>query len=176
MDVVVERNAVVVVAGIPGAGKTTLIDRAVDRTSAVVLDTDDRRRAGGPSRRKSVRVARHYYGIVSAVVRRTDLPVVVHSRGTTVLARRMVAGLAHLRGRPAHLVLLMATHAEAVDGQRRRGRTIARDEMTTHVERFAGLVADRETTARREGWATITVLDRANAAQVGRIGRGPSAG
>ena len=176
MDVVVEPDSVVVVAGIPGAGKTTLIDRAVDRTSAVVLDTDDRRRAGKASRWKCVRVARHYHGIVSAVLRRRDITVVVHSRGTTVLARRLVAALAHLRGRPAHLVLLVATPTEAVDGQRRRGRTVASGEMITHVDRFAGLVADREATARREGWASVTVLDRADAARVRRIGRSPSAG
>ena len=37
-------DAVVVVAGVPGAGKTTLIRRAVDREAARVVDTDDRRR------------------------------------------------------------------------------------------------------------------------------------
>ena len=40
-------DAVVVVAGVPGAGKTTLIRRAVDRDVARVVDTDDRREAGG---------------------------------------------------------------------------------------------------------------------------------
>lgn len=37
-------DAVVVVAGVPGAGKTTLIRRAVDREVTRVVDTDDRRR------------------------------------------------------------------------------------------------------------------------------------
>jgi adenylate kinase len=39
-------DAVVVVAGVPGAGKTTLIRRAVDRREVRVVDTDDRRAEG----------------------------------------------------------------------------------------------------------------------------------
>jgi predicted kinase len=170
MDLDIEPDAVVVVAGVPGAGKTTLIDRAVDRTRAVVLDTDDRRREGRASRWKTVRVAGHYRRILTAVLLRRSIPVVVHSRGTTAFARRLVAALARLRNRPAHLVLLVAAADEAADGQLRRGRTIPPGEMDAHIERFAGLVAGHGAVARREGWASVTVLDREGAAEVRRIG------
>lgn len=170
MDLNVEPDAVVVVAGIPGAGKTTLIDRAVDRTHTVVVDTEDRRRAGRASRWPAVRVADHYRRILTAVLLRSDVPVVVHSRGTTASARRLIATLAHLRNRPAHLVLLMAATGDAVDGQLRRGRTVPSAEMDAHNERFARLVAERGAAARREGWSSVTVLNRAEAAEVRRIG------
>ena len=108
MDLAYEHDAVVVVAGVPGAGKSTLIRRAVDRTAAAVVDTDDERSAAGGDGS----YARHYGRIAAAVL--GARPVVVHSRGT-VGTRRAVALLARLRGRPAHLLLLDAT-------ARRRGR------------------------------------------------------
>jgi hypothetical protein len=92
-------NAVVVVAGLPGAGKSTLIARAVDRSVVRVVDTDDQRRDGG--RASNVR---HYGHIVTAVWGRR--PVVIHSRGTLGTLRRAITLLSSLRGRPAHLILL----------------------------------------------------------------------
>jgi hypothetical protein len=44
-------DAVVVVAGVPGAGKTTLIRRAVDPATVRIVDTEDRRDAGRAARR-----------------------------------------------------------------------------------------------------------------------------
>ena len=55
-------NAVVVVAGLPGAGKTTLIRRATSRP-AIVVDTDDQRRRGGQAS-----YVRHYGHIAEAVL------------------------------------------------------------------------------------------------------------
>jgi GTPase SAR1 family protein len=124
-------NAVVVIAGIPGAGKSTLIRRVVDRSTARVVDTDDQRRDGGRAS-----YVRHYAHIVTAVWGRR--PVVIHSRGTLGTLRRAITLLSSLRGRPAHLILLDA---------RARGR---------------GGPAG----ARREGWRSVTVLDRASAAQI----------
>jgi GTPase SAR1 family protein len=94
-------NAVVVIAGIPGAGKSTLIRRVVDRSTARVVDTDDQRRDGGRAS-----YVRHYAHIVTAVWGRR--PVVIHSRGTLGTLRRTITLLSSLRGRPAHLILLDA--------------------------------------------------------------------
>ncbi|WP_354702398.1 hypothetical protein DSM112329_02756 [Paraconexibacter sp. AEG42_29] len=170
MEMRVEPDAVLVVAGVPGAGKTTLIDRAVDRAATTVVDTDDRRREGRASRYKPVRVAGHYRRIVAAILLRRGAPVVVHSRGTTTLARRAFPLLARVRGRPAHLVLLTVSTEAALAGQRQRGRIIPGREMRGHIERFGAVVADPERLARREGWASVTVLDRERASALARIG------
>jgi hypothetical protein len=151
-------DAVVVVAGVPGAGKTTLIRRAVDRDAVRVVDTDDRREAGAPRR---LLYAGHYTRIAGALVGRR--PAVIHSRGTHPAARRAIAALAALRGRPAHLVMLDAERDEAEAGQRARGRTLAAGEMDRQIARWRRLMARRP---RHEGWASVTVLDRPRAAGV----------
>jgi GTPase SAR1 family protein len=148
-------DAVVVVAGVPGAGKTTLIRRAVDRDVARVVDTDHRPRRG------RLLYVGHYARIVAAVAGRS--PVVIHSRGTQPAARRALAALAAVRGRPAHLVMLDADRSEAESGQRARGRAVAREEMDRQVARWRRLMARRPAD---EGWASVVVLDRAQAARV----------
>jgi AAA domain len=157
-------DAVVVVAGMPGAGKTTLIRRAVDRVGARVVDTDDHRRAPGP-----FRYLAHYARILAAVAGRR--PVVIHSRGTHAGPRRGIAVLAALRGRPAHLIMVDAERAEAEAGQRARGRTVGRAEMDRQARRWRRLVAARPS---GEGWASVTVLDRRTAAAIGAIEFAPA--
>ena len=152
-------NAVVVVGGLPGAGKSTLIRRAVDRSAVRVVDTDDQRRDGG--RASNVR---HYGHSGSAVWGRR--PVVIHSRGTLGTLRRAITLLSSLRGRPAHLILLDAPREAAEAGQRRRGRMVARSRMDREVARWARL---RRRGVRGEGWRSVTVLDRPSAAQVERL-------
>jgi adenylate kinase family enzyme len=150
-------NSVVVVAGLPGAGKSTLIRRAVDRSAVRVVDTDDQRRAG---RRASY--VRHYAHILAAV--RGRQPVVIHSRGTLGTLRRMITLASSLRGRPAHLILLDAPRAEAEDGQRLRGRRVSQAKMDREAARWARLL--EHGVPRRERWASVTVLDRPSAAGV----------
>jgi predicted kinase len=159
-------DAVVVVAGVPGAGKTTLIRRAVDRGVARVIDTDDRREAG----RRRLLYAGHYARIVAAVA--SGRPVVIHSRGTHPAARRAIAALATLRGRPAHLVMLHAEREEAEAGQRTRGRTVAPAEMERQLARWRRLMARRPA---HEGWASVAVLDRGQAAGVEAFAFEPAA-
>jgi predicted kinase len=150
-------DAVVVVAGVPGAGKTTLIRRAVDRDVARVVDTDDDREAGG----RRLLYLRHYARIAAAVARRR--PAVIHSRGTHPAARRAIASLAALRGRPAHLVMIDAARDEAEAGQQARGRTVDPAEMDRQLARWRRLMARRPA---HEGWASVSVLDRTQAAGI----------
>jgi GTPase SAR1 family protein len=156
VDLTYPSDAVVVVAGVPGAGKTTLLRRVVDRTIARVVDTDDRPRRG------PLLYPAHYARIALAIAGRR--PVVIHSRGTMPAARRTIALLARLRGRPAHLVLLNADRATAEAGQRHRGRTVSQDEMNRQVERWHRLIATGVPDS--EGWASVQVLDREGADQV----------
>ena len=74
------------------------------------MDTDDRVRRG------PLLYPGHYARIAAAILARK--PVVIHSRGTLPAARRTIALLARLRGRPAHLVLLHADRDAAEAGQR----------------------------------------------------------
>ncbi len=156
MDLLFPSDAVIVVAGVPGAGKTTLLRRAVDRAEARVVDTDDR-----PSRGPLLYPG-HYLRIAAAVA--AGRPAVIHSRGTLPLARRTIAGLARLRGRPAHLVLLHADRAAAEAGQRARGRTIAGEEMDRQLARWQELLAAGGPTG--EPWESVTLLTREQAADV----------
>ena len=149
-------NAVIVVAGLPGAGKSTLIRRAVDRTAVRVVDTDDQRRAG-----QRASYVRHYGHIVAAVWGRQ--PVVIHSRGTVGTLRRLISLLSFLRGRPAHLILLDAPRAAAEDGQRRRGRGVSRTRMDRETARWERLLRRG---VRGEGWTSVLRLDRPTAARV----------
>jgi GTPase SAR1 family protein len=153
-------DSVVVVAGVPGAGKTTLIRRTVDRSVARVVDTDDRR----GWRPTLLLYPEHYVRIVLAVLGRR--PAVVHSRGTHAPLRRAIALLARLRGRPAHLVLLHAEREEAEAGQRARGRAIPASEMERQVARWRRLLRRR---AGGEGWSSVVVLDRHQAARTDAI-------
>ena len=153
-------DSVVVVAGVPGAGKTTLIRRAVDRDAVRVVDTDDRR----DGRRRPLLYAGHYARIAAAVAGRR--PAVIHSRGTHASLRRAIALLAALRGRPAHLVLVDAERGEAEAGQRARGRAVAPAEMERQVERWRRLLASRP---EGEGWASVVLLSRDQAARTQAI-------
>ena len=155
-------DAVVVVAGVPGAGKTTLIRRTVDRGTVQVLDTDDRRRAPGAKPGRARLYLGHYARIVRALLGHG--PVVVHTRGTHAVSRGVVAALATLRGRPAHLLLLDADRAEAVAGQVARGRRVGAGEMDRQLRRWGRLVGRLE--RGRGPWASVLRLDRATAAQV----------
>ena len=149
-------DAVVVIAGIPGAGKSTLIRRAVNPSVVRIVDTDDQRREGG--RASNVR---HYARILRAV--RGSRPVVIHSRGTLGTLRRSITLAASLYGRPAHLILLDVPRAAAEAGQRRRGRHLSGRSMDREVARWERLLRRG---VRGERWRSVRVLDRAGAAAV----------
>jgi hypothetical protein len=156
VELIFSSDSVIVVAGVPGAGKTTLLRRAVDRAAARVVDTDDRPRRG------PLLYPGHYARIAAAIA--GGRAAVIHSRGTHAIARRTIALLARLRGRPAHLILLHADRATAEAGQVARGRTVARDEMDRQVARWQDLLAAGGPAG--EGWESVTLLDRSSAADV----------
>jgi hypothetical protein len=164
VDLIFSSDSVIVVAGVPGAGKTTLLRRAVDRAAARVVDTDDRAHRG------PLLYPGHYARIAAAILGRK--PVVFHSRGTLPMTRRTIALLARLRGRPAHLVLLHADRDLAEAGQRRRGRTVAPEQMDRQVARWHALMEAGGPGG--EGWASVRVLDRTQAARIRAFGFVPA--
>ncbi|HZX39191.1 MAG TPA: AAA family ATPase, partial [Streptomyces sp.] len=119
---------VVVVSGLPGSGKSTLIRRAARGRGIDSQDTRDRWDARMPKLlpyavyRPLVRIA-HYAGLRRAL--RSGESVVVHDCGTQAWVRRWLARAARRRGRGLHLVLLDVTPAVAREGQRERGRGVS---------------------------------------------------
>lgn len=164
MELTFPSDSVIVVAGVPGAGKTTLLRRAVDRDVATVVDTDDRARRG------PLLYLGHYARIAAAIL--GGKPAVIHSRGTKAVARRTILTLARLRGRPAHLVLLHADRETAEAGQRARGRTVDAREMDRQVEDWRALLSAGG--LHEEGWATVELLDREQAATITHMGFVPT--
>ncbi len=134
---------VLVVSGLPGSGKSTLMRRCA---RARVIDSQHTRarfaRAlpGVPYAlyRPLVRIA-HYLRLRAAI--RAGGPLVVHDCGTLPWVRRALARATARQGRRLHLLLLDATPAQAADGQRRRGRRVSRYAFARHRRSAAALRA-----------------------------------
>ncbi|MGW4807689.1 AAA family ATPase [Kitasatospora sp. NPDC004272] len=163
---------VLVVSGLPGSGKSTLMRRCA---RAAVIDSQHTRAAfaralpGVPYAlyRPLVRLA-HYLRLRAAV--RAGGPLVVHDCGTLPWVRRALARAAARQGRRLHLLLLDASPAQAADGQRRRGRRVSRYAFARHRRAWAALRA----LATAEGplppdVASAVLLPRAAAARLRAI-------
>ncbi|MFG2696467.1 AAA family ATPase [Kitasatospora sp. NPDC048407] len=165
-------NDVLVVSGLPGSGKSTLMARCA-RTR--VIDSQHTRQRfaavlpGVPYAlyRPLVRGA-HYLRLHAAL--RAGGPLVVHDCGALPWVRRAIARAAHRQGRRLHLLLLDATAAQAADGQRRRGRRVSRYAFARHRRAGAALralvTADAPLPA---GVASVVLLPRASAARLAAI-------
>jgi len=167
--------ALLVVAGVPGAGKTTLLSR-IDAAGALVLDPEsvraryERRLGRLPYRLWRPLVhAQQGLRVLAALPGRAGL--VVHDTGTRGWRRRLLAGLARACGRSGHLLLLDVSAEAALDGQRRRRRTLRASAFATHWRNWRRLRADLLTPSRlrAEGWASVLLLDRPAADRVRRV-------
>ncbi|UFQ20355.1 ATP-binding protein [Streptomyces huasconensis] len=158
----------VVVSGLPGGGKSTLMRQAVSGPRIDSQDTRDRWAARMPGwlpyavYRPVVRLA-HYAGLRRAL--RSGTSVVVHDCGTQAWVRRWLAREAARRGRTLHLLLLDVPADTALQGQRERGRGVSRYAFARHRGMIARLVAAAERGDLPRGCGSAVLLDRA-AAQV----------
>jgi len=169
----VSGRSLVLVAGLPGAGKTTLMRTLPPDRTLRISDSDQVRAAvlpllPGRTRYGLVRPAVHLLhraSLVGLSLGRAPA-VVVHLPATSARLRRAVTRLARLSRRTAHLVWLDVAAAEARQGQRARGRMIPARSFERHArqaERTSEQVVAR---SLDEGWATTLRLDR-RAAQDG---------
>ncbi|MFC9619084.1 AAA family ATPase [Streptomyces sp. NPDC056930] len=164
---------VVVVSGLPGSGKSTLIRRAVTTARAIdSQDTRDRWARLMPRLlpyalyRPLVRVS-HYWGLWRAL--RSGESVVVHDCGTQAWVRGWLARDARRRARVLHLVLLDVTPQTAREGQRERGRGVSGYAFARHRRAVGRLLRNTETGLLPPGCVSAVLLDREAAGKLGRI-------
>lgn len=171
---------VVLVGGIPGAGKSTAIRRATaGRRDVQVIDSDivrcwwrARLPVGTPYR--SYRWLVHTLTIVwmaAALVRgpRTGRPLVMHDPGTRPRRRRLFLRVARSRRWRPVLVLVDVDRADAQRGQRDRRRIVRAAAFDRHWHRWRQLRADageRSGTLDGGGWSAVRLTDRAGAADL----------
>ncbi|MFF5335041.1 AAA family ATPase [Streptomyces sp. NPDC013181] len=163
---------VVVVSGLPGSGKSTLISRTAPAHAVDSQDTRDRwarrlpRLLPYPLYRPLVRLA-HYYGLWRVL--RSGAPVVVHDCGTQSWVRARLARHARRHGRSLHLVLLDVSAETAREGQRERGRGVSAYAFARHRRAVGRLLRDTEAGLLPRGCASAVLLDRAAAGALTRI-------
>lgn len=160
-----------VVSGLPGSGKSTLMRRVHPAVGAplIRIDAEELRRQW--ARRLPARLpygvyrpllrATHYLRLCRALKGRAS--VVIHDCGATAWVRRLLALDAWRRGHGFHLVLLDVPPSVAREGQRTRGRAVSDAAFARHCRAMARLTADLGRGTRPRGCASVTLLDRAGA-------------
>jgi len=163
----------VVITGLPGSGKSTLMHRAVPGHRVDSQDTRDRWDARAPRflpyalYRPLVRLS-HYAGLRRALG--TGEGVVVHDCGTQAWVRGWLARAARRRGGTLHLLLLDVTVETSRAGQRERGRGVSRYAFRRHRRTAARLLRAVERGELPAGCGSAVLLDRDAADVLRRIG------
>ncbi|MER6025396.1 AAA family ATPase [Streptomyces sp. NPDC001851] len=162
----------VVITGLPGSGKSTLMRRAVAGRRVDSQDTRDRFAARLPRAlpytlyRPLVRLA-HYTGLRRAL--RTGEGLVVHDCGTQPWVRAWLTRAARRRGGTLHLLLLDVPPDTAREGQRTRGRGVSRYAFRRHRRTTARLLDTVERGGLPAGCGAAVLLDRTAADALRRI-------
>jgi hypothetical protein len=140
----------VVVGGVPGAGKSTALRAYADDPGVLVLDPDP------------IRDRLHWRPLVHAVHQVLVWllvlagpgyrPLLVHDTATRPRRRGALLRLASWRGWDVTLLLLDVTRADALTGQVRRGRLVSAPAFDRHWRRWVRLRAHPVT-----GYRTVLV-------------------
>ncbi len=160
-------RALVVVGGLPGGGKTTMVRRLLgDGVPGVAsLDSEQvaaRWRTGSRVPYRLVRPlvhTQHRLRVLRALTGPAPV-VVLADPWTSRWWRPVVVGTARAAGRAVRLVLIDVSPEDAAEGQRIRGRRIPEGRMRRHGLRWARLLRSAV-----EG-PDVLVLDRLRAARL----------
>lgn len=170
----VHKRSFVLVAGIPGAGKSRLLKRLRHGRAGpapVVLDSEPVREwlrarlpAGTPY--GVYRALVHLWHRLRLVVAMFALvgPVVVHLPATAAYTRAAVLVLAVLAFRRRYLVWVDSEPEQARRGQLGRGRVLPRRCFDRHARRGAAFAAELRGGRVPAGWHRVTLVDRRQAA------------
>lgn len=161
-------RTLLLVAGIPGAGKSTLLAGLPDDPCRAVLDSETQRvalrRVAGVLPyawyRPLVHLL-HRLAVLAAAVSATPT-VVVHLPATDRRTRAVVARLATVTRRGAHLLWMQVDPADARRSQCERGRVVPERSFAGHARRATSATTELLGGAAA-GWSSVTVLDRAAA-------------
>lgn len=161
------RRDLLVVAGLPGAGKSTMLGRAAGAMTA--LDPDQLR--ARLSARLPAATPYRYYRPIVHVWQRIRVawaalgrgPLIVHEPSTRATTRAWLVALGAVTRRPVRMLWLDVTAEQAIRGQRSRGRVLHRRTFERHVRRAArmreALLADQVPA----GWHSAQVVRRSAA-------------
>ncbi|MET9025425.1 hypothetical protein ABZW96_07340 [Nocardia sp. NPDC004168] len=176
--------AALIVAGVPGAGKSTALRKFFGADAAatapshspagvLVLDSMQARNRWRPRLwwlpyllwRPVVHVA--HFVAVRAALREVDGPVVIHDCATFRWARVLIARWA--AGRELHLLLLDVPAPVARAGQHSRGRRINHVAFRLHVRGWRRLMSVVATEPAARGSRSVVIVDRAAVDRLGCV-------
>lgn len=163
----VGRRSLVVLAGLPGAGKSTVLGKLRGGKDISTLDSDQVRARLRKVLPDSLPY-RYYRPLVHLVHRsriawtclRTPGPVVAHEPATRATTRVLLLMFGWLTGRQRVLVWLHADPREALAGQQARGRLIRSGSFQRHVLRADRMHQRLLGGAAPHGWHRVHLFTR----------------